>query len=335
VPNLPLLDEYPALARVPRADRGVLRSPIQRVTAPDGSATNWVKRDDLNAPVLGGNKVRALEFLLAGVEPGQELLTVGGVGSTHVLATVLHGQRLGADTTVIRWPHEMGVVADMGSTAELVADRTATACARYETYANPLAALMRALSLRLRSRARWIPFGGNSPVGMLGHVSAGFELADQIRSGILPTPTRVVVALGTGGTAAGLALGCALAEVNTEVVAARVGPSVVADRARLGWLARRTWNLMRALGAQLGAVTPQLRLSVWHGAYAGAYGRALRAADPDARWMTSALRAPLDATYTAKACYAALALARAGSDAVLYWHTFDGRWMPSLGAGRA
>src|SRR5689334_7804811 len=51
----------------------------------------WLKRED----AIGGNKVRALEFLLATVQPGDVVLTIGGTGSTHCLATAHHARALG------------------------------------------------------------------------------------------------------------------------------------------------------------------------------------------------------------------------------------------------
>ena len=49
--------------------------------------------------------------------------------------------------------------------------------------------------------------GGSSPLGCVGYVEAAAELAEQVRAGDLPAPSHIVVALGSGGTAAGLAAG--------------------------------------------------------------------------------------------------------------------------------
>src|SRR5580765_4084515 len=43
----------------------------------------WIKREDLH----GGNKVRGLEFLLAGAPAQSVFVTIGGSGSSHCLAT--------------------------------------------------------------------------------------------------------------------------------------------------------------------------------------------------------------------------------------------------------
>src|SRR5882672_6067913 len=56
----------------------------------------WLKREDLT----GGNKVRGLEFLLAGAPPRSVFVTVGGAGSSHCLATARCAKTQGYQTAV-------------------------------------------------------------------------------------------------------------------------------------------------------------------------------------------------------------------------------------------
>ena len=70
------------------------------------------------------------------------------------------------------------------------------------------------------------------------------------------------------------------------------------------------------------------RLEIEQGAYGGAYGRETS----EARTAAIALRTRggprLDGTYSAKAFGVALAIARRAPDEdVLFWLTFDGRWL--------
>src|SRR5438874_821881 len=51
----------------------------------------WLKREDES----GGNKVRGLEFLLAGAAPGSVFVTIGATGSSHCLATARCARALG------------------------------------------------------------------------------------------------------------------------------------------------------------------------------------------------------------------------------------------------
>src|SRR5712692_4355034 len=60
----------------------------------------WLKREDS----IGGNKVRSLEFLLTAVQPGDVVLTIGGTGSTHCLATAVHARALGCRVALAQFP---------------------------------------------------------------------------------------------------------------------------------------------------------------------------------------------------------------------------------------
>jgi D-cysteine desulfhydrase len=312
---LPLVTRFPALARVPRISLGTFPTPVQRVAALDSATQLWVKRDDLTAAEYGGNKVRALEFLLAGVAPGDTVLTVGGEGSTHVLATAAHARRLGAHTVAVRWRHERNPMADA------VAERANGLCARITTTGWAVTGLLRALSVRVAGGVHWVPAGGTSPLGMLGHVNAALELAGQIAAGELPVVDRIVAPLGSGGTVAGLALGLAIAGVDATVVGARVAPRVVANRVRVLALARSTARLIERLTGE--RLPRPARVDVDHAVYGGAYGRPTREGDAADAAMHGATGVRLDATYSAKALAAVLGAPTRGR--VLFWLTFDAR----------
>jgi D-cysteine desulfhydrase len=315
-----LLARFPRLAgTVARAELGVRDTPVEwwRV----GDVVLLAKRDDLSAPSVGGNKARALELLLAGVPAGRELLTVGATGSTHALAVAAHGARLGLRTQVVTWPQETHVVAEATS-------RRLWALARVTAATSVADAYLRATLRRIKGGVHWIPAGGSVPLGALGHASAALELADQLKAARLPIPDVIVAPLGSGGTVAGLLVGLELAGLPTRVVGVRVVPRIVANRARVLRLARRTRALLAArAGTALPAVDGR-RLIIEEDAYAGAYGRE----SVESRRAASALRDAggprLDATYSAKAFGVALALARRAPDErVLFWLTFDGRWL--------
>ncbi len=315
--TLPIFERYPALARLPRAKLGVFPSPISRLTGFGDRRDLWIKRDDLDALSYGGNKVRALEFLLGEVRTSDTLLTMGGEGSTHVLVTAAMGARLGARTVAIRWPH------DMNPAALRTSDRAAALCSRLRTTRGPVSALLLSLFARRASDVRWIPPGGTSALGMLGHVNAGIELAEQVARGELPVPSRVVVPFGTGGTAAGLALGFAIAGLPTRVVAARVVPRIVANRRRLLSLTRSCARLIARLDRNSVPSVDPSRIQVVNDVYGGAYGRPLPAASAAAAALDAASGILLDDSYSAKAFVAALHTPR--EEPVLFWLTFAGR----------
>jgi D-cysteine desulfhydrase len=314
--RLPIVERFPAIARLPRVSLGRFPTPVQRAGALGEDL--WVKRDDASGDELGGNKLRALEFLLAGLESGEDVVTVGATGSTHALATATYAKRLGARVHVFRWPQEPS------DGASAVAERTRAIAHRVKDTKSVLAAYSAATLLRLRG-ARWIPAGGSSPLGILGHVNAALELEAQIARGALPAPTRVIVPLGSGGTSAGLLLGFAIAGIRAEVHGVRVVPRTIGNRSHVMRLVRRTKRLIERLTGERLSSPDASRFRISHDYFGGAYGRETaegrRAAERFAEWS----RARLDTTYSAKAFAAALALADATDGATLYWLTFDGR----------
>jgi len=319
----PLVNHFPALASLPRA--GLLASLPTPVLASTLAPGLWVKRDDLTAGPIGGNKVRALEFLLGGLAAGAEVLTAGATGSTHSLTTVIHARRLGARAAVVRWPQEMNDVA------RAVARRIEAEAHRTYAARSVVGAYWRALRIRLARDVRWVPPGGTSALGALGHVDAALELASQVAAGECPAPARIVVPLGSGGTAAGLALGLEIAGMRTRVLGVRVVSRIVANRARVLRLASRSARLIERLapGARVPRVAPS-RFDVVEGHFGGAYGRETAEGRAAAeRFRGGHTPALLEPTYTAKAF--AAALARCDGEVTLFWLTFDSRWLSGLG----
>src|SRR2546426_8444613 len=66
--------------------------------------TLFRSREDRSSARYGGNKVRALEFLLAGARPGTVFVTLGGTGSTHCLATAIHAAAAGGRAVLAQIP---------------------------------------------------------------------------------------------------------------------------------------------------------------------------------------------------------------------------------------
>lgn len=322
---IPLVRRFPALAAIPRARLGHFPTPVERLVGFRDVDSLWVKHEDLSSDVLGGNKVRSLEFLLGRLGKGDTVLTLGGVGSTHVLATAVHAASLGARTIAVRWQH------DMHPSAHEVAERTVVECAEVVTTSNILTAIPPLLRLRLTRHPHYIPLGGSTPLGTLGHVNAALELAEQVEAGELPQPVRVVVPLGSGGTAAGLALGFAIAGLDTTIVGARVGPRIGANRWRVLRLAERTRRLIANYTGRTPAPVRGDRVAVSHDLYGGAYARPHPTAEHAAVLVDELRGWRLDATYSAKAFAVALDMASAHGTTTLFWMTFDARWMKTLG----
>jgi D-cysteine desulfhydrase len=315
---IPLLRRFPALGQVPRAHIGRFPTPVTKMAALAPGL--WFKREDLSADPLGGNKARALDFLLGDLRAGDRIVTVGAEGSTHALATAIYARRLGAHPVIYRWPQEMT------DTARAVSHRLLREFEQPDVQRGLVAAYARAVVARLRG-ARWVPAGGSTPVGILGQVNAALELNEQIEDGVIPRPDRVVVPLGTGGTLAGLVLGFAIANLESEVVGVRVVPRVVANLAHVRRLVSRTARLIeRRTGERIPRPRPNA-IRVIHDFYGGAYGRATSAGTEVAGRCLALTGIEIDPTYGAKALAGALALHEREEGTTLFWLSFDARWL--------
>jgi D-cysteine desulfhydrase len=326
-----LFDRFPTLReRLPRIPLATLPTPIDVLPSPPGFRGRlFVKRDDLTSALYGGNKIRKFEQVLADAQRRgvRTLVTVGGIGSNQALAAAIHGRALGFDVEVSlgRQPVTDEVRRTLGG---LLA-----AGARIR-YARGLAGAFVNAAAAVRARRRagqptaYVPLGATTPLGTVGYVSAALELAEQVHHGACPPPDRIFVAAGTGGTAAGLLVGCRMAGLATRITVVRAGRGVT-SAPFLTWHARRAVALL----ARLDPAVPRLRLGPGdfdlEGGFAGpGYGVPTPEATDALAWAAPALR--LDTTYTAKALAACLAWCRtpAAGGTILFWHTYNAAPFP-------
>jgi D-cysteine desulfhydrase len=285
----------------------------------------WVKEDGaFGSGGWGGNKVRKLEWLIpdARRRGRRSILTFGGLGTNWGLATALYGREHGLETTLALVDQPI----DAHVTAQL-ARLEASGARIYRTHTKARTVAMLPWLLARNARG-WrppclLPAGGSSPVGALGYVEAALEIAAQVEDGALPEPAHVVVPVGTGGTAAGLALGFQLAGLRTRVVGVVVNDQLRLDAAVIVRLARRSAALLERRGARLG----QLRLEpgmldLTREEIGAGYGHPTEAA-ARAAGLAAEERLALDTVYTAKAMAGLLALRAEGrlGDPVLFVHT--------------
>ena len=284
---------------VPLADG--LPTPVERI-----DDRLWVKRDDLTDSRYGGNKVRKLEHLLAiAARRGGTVLTAGATGSHHVVATAVHAARLGLEVEAVRFPQpETPHVVAMATRAESLGVRSVRAPS---STAMPFVLAARWARLAPTGATLVTP-GGSTPGGVLGYVGAGLEVVEAFAAAGWEEPDDVVVALGSGGSSVGLALGFALGGWRrATVVAVRVADRIVTNVPVLRGIETGVRSLL-ALG---GAVPGPVRLAVDGRWFGPGYGHATPAGAAAAT-RAAALGVASEPTYTAKALAAALHRADAG-----------------------
>ncbi len=328
--TLPLFEKYPALARrLPWISLANYPTPVQKLEnlgKAIGYENIWIKRDDKSSDVYGGNKVRKLEFMLADARKKgcPWVITYGGIGTNHGLATTIHAGRLDMKTALILIRQPLtGHVQE-----NLLLD------ARYGAeihYAPNMAigALQTAGVYLKRGNVYFIPPGGSSTLGSIGYVNAALELKQQVDAGLLPEPGYIFCALGSKGTMAGLLLGCRLAGLKTKVMGVRVAAGWVTRDAHIWKLANHMAGLLRKYDKSV----PDLKFThsdvhVIDEFFGSEYGAVTPEGEQALALMERTEGITLELTYTAKTVAAMLDYIKKrpepGGAPLLYWHTYNG-----------
>jgi len=328
-PSRPLLRRYAGLAAsLPWIDLGGLPTPVSRVDALGerlGLTDLRVKGDDLAGEVYGGSKARKLEHLLADAlgREADGVLTFGGVGSNHALATAIHARRHGLGCVLMLLPEPPSEHARVHLLAE-----QRVGCELVRATGADVRDVDAALARRSdRDGLDVIPMGGTTPLGNAGYVNAAFELAEQCAEGLLPVPDVIYVALGTCGTAAGLYVGLRAAELPTRLVAVRASNPGMGSMRHLGFQIEATASYLHGLDPSFPEVEADASLLHLEHGFAGAgYAIPTEAGARAATLAAELAGVELDSTYTAKA-FAALVhdAPRLAGQSVLFWNTYDAR----------
>ena len=318
---------FPLLAsRLGHMSLGDLPTPVSGGLIKTGSKQHAVaiKHDDVTGAVYGGNKLRKLEYILqhARNKGARRVATFGTVGSNHAVATALYATRAGFECTCFLSHQSLKPGLDVALRFHL---QNGTEIVRYGGNRGARVATMRKYA---QGRNAWvIPLGGSSWLGTVGYVNAGLELAAQIEAGELQQPTRIYIATGTMGTAAGLALGLALSGLDIETQAIRVTETRYSNAVALQRLMHKTAAMLRALDPAIPAnLASQARLELRSEFFGKGYGHTNEATEHAIELARDELGLSLDSTYSGKAMAGLLHDVGAGFDKpVLFWNTFNSR----------
>ena len=213
VPWIPLLTNIP--------------TPIERLTELEkefelDSGKIYIKRDDKNHPIYGGNKLRKFEFIFGKVlkKKKKGVVTIGGIGTNHGLACaiVCHflNPPLKCHLYLFHQPLTWHVQRSL-----LLFDYFG---AKLHLGKGDISTFIKFLFFKLLHPRFFLMFPGGSPLfgigsslGTIGFINAAFELKNQIDQNIIREPDAIFVAGGSVGTTAGLVAGCRILGLKTKV----------------------------------------------------------------------------------------------------------------------
>lgn len=169
----------------------------------------YIKRDDTTGFLLGGNKIRKLEYLLREAVDGgfKRVMTCGGIQSNHARATAFAAKELGLEVCLLlrgelteQRQGNLLLNSLIGADIKTVTpDEWAGKEVIMEQWASELGSTY------------IIPEGGSNALGSWGYVSAFEEIVSQ------GDFNHIFHATGSGGTAAGLLAGRAITKSNAQV----------------------------------------------------------------------------------------------------------------------
>ena len=334
-PGIPEKSDIPILFRIyPELEQKIAWLPLGSFPSPVhqlqrlGYENLWIKRDDRSSPIYGGNKVRKLEFILAEARQRntRHIVTFGGIGTNHGLATAIFCDRLGIDCTLLLFRQPVtGQVKQQLLLFEKYHAVTIYKKSRWRTV------LAYYLLHRIRHPGACYVFAGGSNVaGTIGYVNAAFELKEQIDNGEIPEPAVVFCPLGSGGTLAGLSLGFMLAGLQTRAIGVRVsqshlGPFRACTESTVEKLMNKTYGYLKKRYRRLPDLTVR-KPSIVEEYFGDGYGVPTEVGHKVSRLLKKMEGIALDSTYTAKTFAAVYDYCREkgrNSDPVLYWHTYN------------
>jgi 1-aminocyclopropane-1-carboxylate deaminase/D-cysteine desulfhydrase-like pyridoxal-dependent ACC family enzyme len=339
---IPLFEQYPLLReKLAYVALGEFPTPVQkleRLGAELGISQLYIKRDDLSGKIYGGNKLRKLEFILGSAlhSNAKEVITFGGAGSNHALATAIYARQVGLKSISMLMPQpdaryvRQNLLMSHYCGAELHLCGTG-----FESVMNmPLVYTATTYQLlRHRLGNGRLPYlispGGSSPLGVIGFVNAGLELKRQVTSEQMPEPDYIYVASGTMGTAAGLNLGLRVAGLSGRVVSVRICSEKFVNTIAMTKLINKTNSLLHSLDASF----PRFEFSekdvdIRHDHSGERYALFTEEGMEAVCLMRECEGIKLDGTYTGKALAALKHDSQSGrlrDKVVLFWNTLNSK----------
>lgn len=255
-----------------------------------------IKRDDVTPMAMGGNKLRKLEFLAADAlrEGADTLITAGAIQSNHVRQTAAVAAKLGLHCIALL-ENPIGTQAEnyLSNGNRLLLDLFNVQIEMCDALIDPVAQLHE-LATRVEAqgfRPYVIPVGGSNALGALGYVESALEIAQQCEGAA--DISSVVVASGSAGTHAGLAVGLEQLMPDVELIGVTVSRSVAEQKPKVV-------TLQQAVAEQL-EVSASADIILWDDYFSPGYGTPNEEGTEAVKLLARLEGILLDPVYTGKA----------------------------------
>lgn len=168
----------------------------------------FIKRDDISSLAMGGNKLRKLEFLIADAlaKKAKIIVTAGAIQSNHVRQTAAVAAMYGLKCiALLENPIQCDEYNFLHNGNKLLTDLFGAECVMCDELTDPQAQMEELIETLGLEDTYIVPVGGSNGLGALGYIQCAIEIAQQKPLEI--EFDKVIVASGSAGTHAGLAIG--------------------------------------------------------------------------------------------------------------------------------
>lgn len=292
-----VLDLQQQLAQYPRLDLVGSATPLEKLSRLSDYLGReiYIKRDDVTPMAMGGNKLRKLEFLAAdAVRQGADtLVTAGAIQSNHVRQTAAVAAKLGLQcVALLENPIDTKAENYLTNGNRLLLDLFNVEVVMCDALHDPQVQLAD-LATRLEAqgfRPYVIPIGGSNALGSLGYVQCALEIAAQSRD---VSFSSIVVASGSAGTHAGLAVGLQQLLPQSELIGVTVSRKVIDQLPKVEQLQKAV-----ACSLDIDALAP---ITLWDDYFAPQYGMPNDEGMAAVKLLAQQEGVLLDPVYTGKA----------------------------------
>ena len=316
---------------IPRVSLSFLPTPLEKLSALTehlGGPRIWIKRDDMTGLATGGNKARKLEFLFADAleQNADTVLTFGAVQSNHCRMTAAAACKLGLKSFLVL----SGEKPDYPTGNLLLDEILGCEYLFLPDYNDPskheemqLAIFNTIQDLTEQGRSVYmIPPGGSTPLGDVGYYLAAVEMFDQARE-LGFRIDHIIVAMGSGGTHAGLLTGVKCLDMPTKVTGIAVNKEGSLAAIGLPPIEVIVNQVGELIGGQPNA-TPE-DVTIYYVYYGEAYGKITPECVEAIRLLARLEGIFLDPVYTGKAMAGMIDLIKKGrfqkDEDIVFMHT--------------
>lgn len=294
---------------------------LARLSKRLGGPRIMIKRDDLSGLAFGGNKARKLEFLIGdAIAQGCDTIITGGAEqSNHCRQTAAAAALCGLECHLVLGGNQPEV-----SQGNLLLDQLLGAEIHWSgkfRKGEKIPELRQELE-RMGRRPYVVPYGGSSPIGALGFVSAVEEVREQSNRQNAQI-THIVFPSSSGGTHAGFVVGRAMFGASFELIGIEIDKGEAGEGSFRSNVERLTAATADLAGVSISNISEQVQL---RDSYVGEGYAVVGNLERDAITLLAQTEGILvDPVYTGRAFGGLVDMITRGeftsTDCILFWHT--------------